>query len=207
LENATAVIPTLAEDYQIIIVNDGSKDNTKEVAESLAKQYANVEVKSHTTNKGYGAALRTGFQSAKKNWVFYTDGDNQFDINEITLLMPLMENHDIVSGYRIDRKDPFIRKLNAGIFNLGLYLLFGLRIRDVDCAFKLYKRDLFDKIEIISDGALVDAEIMIKARKLKYRIGQIGVHHFPRTAGHQTGANLKVIFRAFKEIVKLRFRI
>ena len=207
LENALAVIASLVEDYQIIIVNDGSKDKTREVAESIARQYNNIEVKTHSINKGYGAALRTGFLSSKKEWVFYTDGDNQFDINELSLLLPLTDKYDIVSGYRIDRKDSFVRKLNAGVFNLALFILFGLRIKDVDCAFKLYRREIFDKIEITSTGALVDAEILIKARKLGYRIGQIGVHHFPRIAGKQTGANLKVIFRAFKEIIKLRVHI
>jgi glycosyltransferase involved in cell wall biosynthesis len=207
LENSLAVIPSLVDDYQIIIVNDGSKDKTKEVTESLAKQFKNVEVINHPVNKGYGAALRSGFLGAKKAWVFYTDGDNQFDINELVLLLPLVEKYDIISGYRIDRKDPFIRKLNAGIFNFALFTLFGLRIKDVDCAFKLYKRELFDQIEITSDGALVDAEILIKARKLGYRIGQVGVHHFPRVTGKQTGANLKVIIRAFIEIIKMRVHI
>ena len=207
LENALAILPLLVEDYQLIIVDDGSKDKTREFAESLAKQYKNVEVKSHPVNRGYGAALRTGFLNARKKWVFYTDGDNQFDINELSLLLPLTDKYDIISGYRIDRKDPFIRKLNTGVYNLALLILFGLRIKDVDCAFKLYRRDLFDRIEILSEGALVDAEILIKARELGYRVGQIGVHHFPRTAGKQTGASLRVIFRAAKEIARLRFRI
>jgi glycosyltransferase involved in cell wall biosynthesis len=207
LENALSVIPSLAENYQIIIVNDGSKDNSKNIAESLAKQHKYVEVINHPVNKGYGAALRSGFLGAKKTWVFYTDGDNQFDIKELALLIPMAEKYDIISGYRIDRKDPMIRKLNAGLFNLALMILFGLRIKDVDCAFKLYRRELFDKIEIVSNGALVDAEILIKARKLGYRVGQIGVHHFPRTTGKQTGANIRVIFKAFKEILKLRVRL
>jgi glycosyltransferase involved in cell wall biosynthesis len=207
LKNATNVIPLLVDSYQIIIIDDGSKDKTKEIAESLAGQYKNVEVISHQINRGYGAALRTGFLASTKSWVFYTDGDNQFDIRELENLLPLADKYDIVSGYRIERKDPFMRKLNAALFNLALFFLFGLKIKDVDCAFKLYKRELFDKIDIISDGALVDAEVLIKAKKLGYNIGQIGVHHYPRTAGKQTGANIRVIFRAFKEIIKLRLKI
>ncbi len=207
LQNAVSVIPALVDKYQIIIVNDGSKDGTKEVAESLAKQYKNIEVISHQVNRGYGAALRTGFLASTKSWVFYTDGDNQFDIRELEKLLSMTNDYDIISGYRIDRKDPLIRKLNAAMFNLALFFLFGLRIKDVDCAFKLYRRELFDKIEIVSNGALVDAEVLIKAKKLGYSIGQIGVHHYPRTTGKQTGANIRVIFRAMKEILALRLKI
>lgn len=207
VEQTLEVLGDLVEDYQIIIVNDGSTDRTQEVAEELAFRHKNVEVQNHPTNQGYGAALRTGFKSANRELVFYTDGDNQFDIRELSLLLSVRDKYDIISGYRIKRQDQFIRKLNAGIFNIALLLLFGLRIKDVDCAFKLYKRELFDQIEILSQGALVDAEILIKARKLGYTIGQVGVHHYPRVAGKQTGASLKVILRAFKEILKLRLKI
>jgi glycosyltransferase involved in cell wall biosynthesis len=207
VEQTIEVLDDLVEDYQIIIVNDGSSDRTQKIAEELVAGHKNVELRNHQTNKGYGAALRTGFKSATKELVFYTDGDNQFDIRELSLLIPLIDKYDIISAYRIKRQDPFIRKLNAGMYNIALFLLFGLRIKDVDCAFKLYKRELFDKIEIISEGALVDAEVLIKARKLGYTIGQVGVHHFPRMAGKQTGASPKVILRAFKEILKLRLKI
>jgi len=201
------VLPAIADDYQIILVNDGSSDQTRQVAQKYADDNEHIELVSHEINRGYGAALRTGFLSAKKELVFYTDGDNQFDIKELPLLINLKDKYDIVSGYRIRRQDPFIRKLNAALYNIALFILFGLRIKDVDCAFKLYKRELFDKIEITSDCALVDAEILIKAKKLGYKIGQCGVNHYPRTAGEQTGANIKVILRAFKEIIRLRFNI
>jgi len=207
VEQACEVLEDLADDYQIIIVNDGSTDNTQKIAENLTAKYKNVELKSHEENKGYGAALRTGFKNARKELVFYTDGDNQFDIRELPLLIPLIEKFDIVSAYRIKRLDPFIRKFNAGLYNFVLFILFGLRIKDIDCAFKLYKRELFDKIEITSNGALVDAEILLKARKFGYTIGQIGVQHYPRTAGKQTGGNVKVILRALSEILKLRLKI
>jgi len=207
VEQTVQILNEIAEDYQIIIVNDGSTDQTAEVAEELSARFENVELINHANNKGYGVALKTGFLNSKKDLVFYTDGDNQFDINELPKLIPLSKKYDIVSGYRIKRQDPFIRKINAGIYNIVLFLLFGLNIRDVDCAFKLYKRELFEKIDLISDGALIDAEILIKAKKLGYSIGQTGVNHYPRTAGEQTGANVNVIFRAFKEILKLRMKI
>ena len=173
VEDALKVLDAVAEDYQIIIVNDGSADKTEEIAKELAGKYDRVELASHEVNRGYGAALRTGFNKANKELVFYTDSDNQFDIGELPKLIELRNKYDIVSGYRIKRQDPWIRKVNAAIFNIALFVLFGLRVRDVDCAFKLYKRELFDKIEIKSDGALVDAEILIKAKKLGYKIGII----------------------------------
>jgi len=204
---ALEFLPLIADDYQIILVNDGSTDQTQKAAQCYVKANQHVELVSHETNRGYGAALRTGFLSAKKELVFYTDGDNQFDIKELSSLIELKDKYDIVSGYRLRRQDSFTRKLNAALYNFALFILFGLRIRDVDCAFKLYKRELFDRIEIISNGALVDAEILIKAKRLGYKIGQCGVSHFPRAAGKQTGANIKVILRAFKEIIKLRSKI
>lgn len=207
VSSALEFLPSIADDFQIILVNDGSVDQTKLVAQKYADENQQVELVSHEINRGYGAALRTGFLSAKKELVFYTDGDNQFDIKELPRLIELKDKYDIVSGYRLRRQDSFSRKLNAALYNFALFILFGLRIRDVDCAFKLYKRELFDKIEIISNGALVDAEILIKAKRLGYKIGQCGVSHFPRAAGKQTGANIKVILRAFKEIIKLRLKI
>ena len=172
---ALEVLSAIADDYQIILVNDGSSDQTRQVAQKQADNNEHVELVSHEINRGYGAALRTGFLSAQKELVFYTDGDNQFDIAELPRLLDLKDKYDIVSGYRIKRQDPFIRKLNAALYNIALFILFGLRIKDVDCAFKLYKRELFDKIEITSNGALVDAEILIKAKKLGYSIGQCGL--------------------------------
>lgn len=204
VERTIKVLDKLTENYQVIIVNDGSQDETQAVAEGLASRFRNVEVCNHRSNLGYGAALRSGFARARKELVFYTDGDAQFDIRELSLLVPLIDHFDIVSGYRTKRADSFARKVNAGIFNLAVFLLFGLRLRDIDCAFKLYRREIFERIEITSTGALVDAEILVKAKKLGYSIGQIGVSHFPRNAGKQTGANLKVILRAIKEIMRLR---
>ncbi|MCC7293098.1 MAG: glycosyltransferase family 2 protein [Phycisphaerales bacterium] len=197
----------LVEDYEIIIVNDGSKDRTGDIAERLACEHERVRAVHNRPNRGYGGALQRGFREATKDWVFYTDGDGQFDFEELELLLPLMSRFDIISAYRLNRQDPLMRRLNAFCWTTLVNTMFHMRIRDIDCAFKLYPRRLFDEIEMRSTGALIDTEILARATRLGYSIGQIGVHHYPRTAGAQTGANFKVILRAFKELFALRKHI
>lgn len=193
----------LFDDYEIIIVNDGSKDRTAEIADRLAGAHPQVRAVHNNPNRGYGGALQRGFREARKEYVFYTDGDGQFDFEELDKVLPLTEQFDIVSGYRINRNDPLLRKVNAKCWGTLVNLLFGLGVRDVDCAFKIYPRRLFDEIEMRSEGALIDTEILARARRRGYRIGQVGVHHYPRTAGEQTGANPRVILRAFGELFRL----
>lgn len=197
----------VSDDLQVIIVNDGSKDRTAEIADALTAELPEVEVVHQYPNRGYGGALQSGFRAAKKQHVFYTDGDGQFDMNELELLLPLIASYDIVSGYRLNRQDSFMRVMNAKAWGVLMRFVLGLKIRDIDCAFKLYKREIFDHIEMHSEGALIDAEILARAVRKGYTIGQVGVHHFPRTAGEQSGANLKVILRAFRELFRLRKRI
>ena len=194
----------ISEDLEVIIVNDGSKDRTGEIADRLAVDHPEVRAVHNDPNLGYGGALQRGFREATKQWVFYTDGDGQFDFAEIDTLLPLLKECDIVSAYRTNRQDSFIRKFNAWAWTMLVNILLGLRLRDIDCAFKIYPRRLFDEIEMKSMGALIDAEILARARRVGYRIAQCGVHHYPRTAGEQSGANLAVILRAFKELFKLR---
>lgn len=194
-------------DFEIIIVNDGSRDRTGEIAERLAQEHPQVRVVHHPVNRGYGGALQSGFRAASKEWVFYTDGDGQFDFAEIAKLLPLCGQRTIVSAYRLNRQDSLIRRFNGWCWGALVNRLFGMRVRDVDCAFKLYPAALFKRIELRSMGALIDAEVLAKAVRLGYEIKQIGVHHYPRTAGSQSGANLKVIMRAFKELWKLRAHI
>jgi glycosyltransferase involved in cell wall biosynthesis len=194
----------IADDLEVIIVNDGSRDRTGEIAERLASEHPEVRAVHNDPNLGYGGALQRGFREATGEWVFYTDGDGQFDFEEIDKLLPLLDEYDIVSAFRVNRRDPFIRRLNAWSWTILVNLLLGMRLRDIDCAFKMFPRALFDEIEMKSMGALIDAEILGRATRLGYRIGQCGVHHLPRTAGEQTGANIRVILRAFKELFKLR---
>lgn len=207
VENALRVLEKLNADFEIIVVDDGSSDQTGRIADEIAGRDKRVKVVHHDHNRGYGAALQSGFAAATKELVFYTDGDGQFDMNEMPPLLPLMEHWDIVSGYRLNRRDPLIRKLNGWAWTKLVCLLFGLKIRDVDCAFKLYKREIFDRIELSSTGALIDAEVLARAARKGYRITQKGVHHYPRTAGVQSGANLRVVLRAFKELFKLHRQI
>jgi glycosyltransferase involved in cell wall biosynthesis len=201
---ALAVARRISDDYEIIIVNDGSSDRTGEIADRLSRQYPEIRVVHHERNKGYGAALQSGFKSARKELVFYTDGDGQFNIEEITKLLPLIEEYDIVSGYRINRRDPVIRKVNAFLWGTLVNLLFKFKISDVDSAFKLYRREIFDQITMESQGALIDTEVLAKARAKGFTITEVGVTHYPRQAGEQTGAKLTVIIKAFKELFKLK---
>ena len=207
VKRALAVLEKLGADFEVIIVNDGSSDSTGRIADEIAGQNSRVKVVHHPTNLGYGAALQSGFKTAAKKLVFYTDGDGQFDINEMPPLLPLMMQYDIVSCYRLNRQDNLIRKINGWCWTKLVCLLFGMKIRDVDCAFKLYKREIFDNIELTSTGALIDTEVLARAIRRGYTITQKGVHHYPREAGKQTGANPAVILRAFKELFKLHRRI
>lgn len=193
----------VADDLEVLIVNDGSRDRTGEIADALAAEIPEVRAVHNRPNQGYGGALTRGFREATKNWIFYTDGDGQFDLNELPRLLPLLETHDVVSCYRLDRQDPWVRKLNAWAWSTLVNLLFAIRLRDIDCAFKIYPKTFIDRIELHSRGALIDTEMLAKARNLGLRIAQLGVHHYPRTAGQQTGANLRVILRAFRELFKL----
>jgi glycosyltransferase involved in cell wall biosynthesis len=206
-EKALAVLEKLSTDFEVIIVNDGSSDNTGRIADEIAGRDNRVKVVHHEVNLGYGAALQSGFKAATKELVFYTDGDGQFDISEMPPLLKLMEQYAIVSCYRLNRQDPVVRKINGWCWTKLVCLLFGMKIRDIDCAFKLYKREIFDNIELSSTGALIDTEILARATRKGYSIVQKGVYHYPRTAGEQSGASLRVIFRAFKELFQLHRRI
>jgi glycosyltransferase involved in cell wall biosynthesis len=197
------LLESLKLDYEVILVDDGSKDDTGKIADKLAAENSRIKVVHHSPNKGYGAALQSGFKAATKEYVFYTDGDGQFDIKELPLLLQYVPQYDIVTGFRIKRQDNLMRKLNAFCWTTMVNILFGMRIKDMDCAFKLYKRKIFDEIILKSTGALINTEIFARFNNKGYKVYQLGVHHYPRTAGTQTGANIKVILRAFKELFAL----
>ncbi|MHC5110798.1 MAG: glycosyltransferase family 2 protein [Planctomycetota bacterium] len=197
----------LVGDYEVIIVNDGSKDATGRIADRLASEHQNVRVVHNSPNRGYGGALQSGFAAAQKDFVFYTDGDGQFDLEELETVLPLIDQYDIVSGYRMNRQDSFMRKLNAKCWGWLVNKMFALNIRDVDGAFKIYPKYFLDQVELKSNGALIDTEMLAKAKRLGFSVGQTGVHHYPRTAGEQSGANLRVIVKAFLELFRLRRHI
>jgi glycosyltransferase involved in cell wall biosynthesis len=207
IKQALAVLEQLKADFELIIVDDGSTDGTGRIADEMAEANSRIKVVHHQTNLGYGAALRSGFKRSSKELVFYTDGDGQFDIKEMPPLLGLMEQYDIVSCYRLNRRDNIIRKINGWCWTKLVCLLLGMKIRDIDCAFKLYKREIFDNIKLLSTGALIDAEILARAIRKGYRVTQEGVHHYARRAGVQSGANLRVILRALRELMKLRSQI
>jgi glycosyltransferase involved in cell wall biosynthesis len=204
---ADAVLKRIGADYEIILVDDGSADDTGRIADELAAANKRVRVIHHPHNQGYGAALQSGFRAAAKELVFYSDGDGQFDLSELPPFLPLMRQFDIVTGYRMNRQDNLSRRIMGRLWTGLTCLLFSLKVRDIDCAFKLYKRDIFNHIKMESTGALISTEILARASREGYTITERGVHHRPRIAGRQTGANPKVILRAFVELLRLRRRI
>lgn len=197
----------LIEDYEVIVVNDGSRDNTAGVVQELSKESPRVRLVNHEVNKGYGAAVYTGFMNARNELVFLTDSDKQFNVSEVRLLLPLLAEADLVAGYRAPRRDPFKRRLFGAGWSVLVTLLFGYTVRDVDCAFKLFRREILDNINIESRGATFSAEFLVRAKRKGYRFREVPVTHLPRVAGSQTGARLYVIARAFRELVKFRWKL
>ncbi|MGB9696458.1 MAG: glycosyltransferase family 2 protein [Ignavibacteria bacterium] len=205
VEKAVEVLEELKlGDYEIIIIEDGSPDRTAEVADKLALKYPKVRVIHHEKNMGYGATLRDGFLNSRMDYVFYSDGDNQFDLTELKKFVALIPYSDIVVGYRKHKQYSLYRKFTSLCYNYLLRLLFDIHYWDIDCAFKLFKADLFKKIKIESVDAFIDAEVMIKAKFLGYTSTEVGVEHLPRLDGISTGARPSVIFRTIKEVFQFR---
>jgi glycosyltransferase involved in cell wall biosynthesis len=187
--------------YEVIIVNDGSTDTTAEVAEQLAGQYEKVRVIHHEKNLGYGTALATGFKAAVMDYILYLDGDNQYDLEDIRKFVALMPHTDAVIGFRIRKQYNLYRLITSTTYNLVVRFLFHSTERDINCAFKLFPRQLFNRIELESRDYFIDAEMVIKARKLNYRITEIGVTHLPRVHGVSSATHPLYIFRVVKEII------
>jgi len=205
VESAVKVLNQISiKDYEITIIEDGSPDKTGQVADELARKYDKVKVIHHPKNMGYGATLYEGFLNAKFDYVFYTDGDNQFDLEELKKFVALIPYSDIVIGYRKKKQYSLYRKFTSITYNFALRWLFGIDYIDIDCAFKLFKRDLFDKITIKTKDAFIDAEIMIKAKRLAYTTTELGVKHLPRLDGVSTAARPSIILRTIKEIYNLK---
>jgi glycosyltransferase involved in cell wall biosynthesis len=207
VEEAKTVLPTAFTDYEVIVVNDGSKDRTLEIAQEMAAEDPHVRVVNHPVNRGYGAALTSGFNATMGDYVMFMDSDRQFDINDIHRLTPFVGEYDIVAGYRIKRNDPAHRLLNARIFGLAVELLFDIHVKDIDCAFKVFRADVLRGMNLESPGALINTEILAKAKVQGRTLIQEGVNHYPRLEGEQSGASLRVVFRAFFEMVRLWWRM
>jgi glycosyltransferase involved in cell wall biosynthesis len=191
---------------EVIIVDDGSRDGTAAVADALRCVDERVHVVRHPENRGYGAALRSGFQRAQHDWIFYTDTDGQFDLTELPRLLELLGGYDVVTGYRAARRDGYLRRAFGVTFNAAANHLLGVHVRDVNCAFKVYPRRLFDGLELCARGALIDAEMLGAARIAGLRVGELAVTHRPRRRGEQSGARLDVISRAVFELGALVLR-
>jgi glycosyltransferase involved in cell wall biosynthesis len=211
VEEALGALPALADAFEIIIVNDGSRDRTGEIADRLAGLHPDlVRVVHHPVNRGYGGALRSGFEAARHGLLAFTDGDRQFrvaDLGRLIARLQAADQPDAVVGYRIRRADPPIRLVYARTYRLANRIFFGLRVRDVDCAAKLFRREALEGVNVESGGAFFSAELLIKLRNLRRSVVEVGVPHHPRTAGSPTGARPSVIWRAMKDFWALRLRL
>ena len=193
-------------DFEVVVVDDGSRDRTAEVVRELSASYPEVRLVQHPVNLGYGAAVWTGITSGQKEFVFFTDADGQFDITELKRFVPYTADHDMIIGYRAPRRDPPLRLINALGWKLFVTFLFGYVARDVDCAFKLFRRDVLDQVYVESRGAAFSAEFLVKARDKGFRIKELPVTHLPREAGSPTGNRPDVILRAFREMTAFWFK-
>jgi glycosyltransferase involved in cell wall biosynthesis len=204
---AQSAADRLFADHEVVVVDDGSADRTAAIVRELGRDDERVRVISHGRNRGYGEALRTGFLASRLDHVFFTDADLQFDMNELERFVPYAGTVDVVAGYRLNRQDHLIRRLNAYGWNLLVRLLFYVPVRDIDCAFKLFKRSALDEIDIESVGAMVNTELMVKLGRKGASVVEIGVTHRPRNAGEARGANPRVIAKAFIEVARMRSRL
>jgi glycosyltransferase involved in cell wall biosynthesis len=209
IEDAVRVASGLTDDFEVIVVDDGSKDRTAEVVREYAARYPQVRLIEHAVNQGYGAAVYDGLVAGSKDWAFFTDSDLQFVMDDLARLWAVREQGDLIIGYRAPRRDPFIRKLNGLGWTWLTNVLFGYVSRDVDCAFKLIRRQVVDAVapRVGARGATLSAEFLARAKRHRYRFLEVPVTHRPRVAGSQTGAKLHVILRAFREMLLFRLQM
>ncbi len=202
--SAVLVLESLTDDYEVIVVNDGSSDYTKDILDELERQYEPVRVVHHEKNRGYGGALRTGFSEASKEFVFYTDGDAQYDVRDLPGLWKVMDDGvDMVQGYKIGRSDPLHRVIIGRIYHWVANLAFGLHMKDVDCDFRLIRRSVFDTVHLKSDSGVICVEMMKKIRDGGFRISEVPVHHYHRAYGQSQFFNYRRILRVGRDLLKL----
>jgi glycosyltransferase involved in cell wall biosynthesis len=207
VRHAGEVAERLCADHEVIVVDDGSRDATAQIVHRLRAADDRVLLVQHPRNLGYGEALKSGFGSASMDLVFLTDADNQFDLDEIEDFLALIELADVVAGHRAHRSDPWFRRVNGLAWNYLVRSLYYVPVRDVDCAFKLFRREVFEGVTLDSGGAMVSTELMVTLSRAGYRIVERGVTHLPRTAGRPGGANPNVIARAFQELFRLHGKL
>lgn len=207
IARATSAADALCQDHEVIVVDDGSRDRTAQLVREMAARDRRIRLLQHERNLGYGEALRTGFQACSMDLVCFTDADNQFDLNELDRFLPWIDKVEVVAGYRLDRQDRLIRRICALGWNLLVRVIFYVPVRDIDCAFKLFRRYVFDSLDLESIGAMVNTEMMVKLGRSGSGVVEIPVTHRPRTAGQARGANPRVIARALIELVKMSGRL
>lgn len=204
VEDVIKVLEGLEIEWEVLVINDGSKDKTAEVVKGLKEKYPNVHLINHEVNKGYGHTLKTGFANAKYPWVAFVDSDGQFDFSEIRKLIEKTDEADVILGYRLNRADPLERRIFTWGWKMLALILLGLNVRDYSCGFKLVKKKVIEDISPIeSEEKVTQIEMLIKAQKKGYKFAEVGVHHYPRIAGVATGANLAVVQKSFTDMLKL----
>lgn len=208
---AKKILEEIAEKWEILIINDGSTDKTGEILNKLDLQDRRIRLITHVPNKGYGASLKSGFYNSKYKWIAFTDADGQFDFSEIVNLIQKQKetNADLVIGYYLERKVSFSKKITSKMWELLVFLLFGLKVRDIDCGFKLVSKEVIDRIPKLESerGAFLSSEFLIKAKKSGFKTVEIGVSHYPRTKGKGTGRNIDVIIKSFIDLFRLWIKL
>lgn len=201
---AVKILEKIAKDWEIVVVNDGSTDKTEEIVKKLMKKEPRISMITHTPNKGYGAAFKSGFYHCQYPWIAYTDADGQFAFSEIDKFLAEKDEGDLIIGYRLQRRDPALRIFIAKLLKIWNLVFFGLWLRDVDCGFKLIKKEVVDKIGTLkTESAITETEFLARAIRAGFKIVEVPVHHFPRLTGKQTGGDIKVIVKAVKESFNL----
>ena len=198
-----AELPRVADDFEVIVVDDGSRDRTGEIAERLAAEDSRVKVVRHPVNRGYGGAVISGIRAATKQYVLLCDGDGQFDPSDVERLTRFVPEYDVVAGHRVHRADHLIRRINGKAWTVLVRVLLGITISDIDCGFKLFKREKLEGMDLRAHGAMISTELMARLAGRNAKVIEVDVKHLPRLTGEQSGANLKVVARAFKELIAL----
>jgi len=202
--NAKKVLQQVAREWEIVVVDDGSKDKTREIVFNLSKKDHRIRLVAHQKNRGYGGALKTGIYNCKYKLIAFTDSDGQFNFSEVKKFLPKLKKNDLVIGFRKKRTDSFYRRLMARALWLADLILFGLNVRDVDCGFKVFKKEVREKIgKLVTESAITETEFVVRAKKAGFKIAEVGVTHNVRTEGIQTGGKFSVIFKAGIEGLKL----
>ena len=208
---AVKVLKEKFKDWEIIVINDGSKDNTGYVIKEMVQEEPRIRLIEHYPNRGYGAALKSGFYNARFDWIVFTDADGQFDFSEINSFLKVQDETgaDLVVGYYLKRAVPLYRMVNTFLWETVVNLLFGLKVKDIDCGFKLVSRRVIESIPRLESerGAFISTELLAKAQRDGFKIVEVGVHHYPRLAGYGTGANINVILKSFFDLFRLWRRL